>query len=522
MSSRRRWIVQALLLTALLLGAGLRVVGLEDAPPGLCPDEATNGYDAYSIAMTGRDQHGSLLPTTAASLNDYRMPAFIYIAVPFVAAMGLSVTSIRLAAAIVGWLALPVTYHLGRQMFDEEAGLTAMALLAFSPWHLPLSRLGLEASTVALFTVGSIASIWQWHCKGHRWRWAWLSGLMLGISFYTYSVMKLFIPLLMVGMAVVLWREIHSHLQQVIVLAVVVIILVAPMIKDTLETPQFMQARYNQIAVLKPGRPLGEAIGEVLTNATLHISANFLFGTGDLDKLQHPPGAGQLYWIQLPLILIGCLVGLWQVRTRKATLILLVWIGAALVPPALTQMNVNGSGHSLRAIPMVAAWQILSGGGLMLAIRWKPRWRVALVTIVMVTTLGQAIPYLHKYFVQYPETVLARFDDGMQEVVEAMDALDDDYETVVFTDQASWPYLHILFFTQYDPRELQHDLPVRRPELFAPVTRVGKYRIGDVKAAYQELQHGLFVMPTGMLPDVEPTVTTTYNDGREAFKIVTK
>lgn len=522
MSNRRRWIVRGLLLTILWVGAGLRFVGLETAPPGLCPDEASNGYDAYSIALTGRDQHGAFLPWTTASLNDYRMPAFIYIIVPFVSMMGLSVTSVRLAAAVVGWLALPVTYKLGRRMFGPRAGTAAMGLLALSPWHVPFSRLGLEGSTVALFAAASIYALWQWYSDGRRWRWVWVSGILLGLSFYTYAVMKLFVPLLMVGMAIVFWREVRSHPRQIAALTLIVITLAIPMIWHTLHAPEFMQARYNQIAVFKPGRPLKQALIEMVSNAAIHISPGFLFARGDLDKLQHPPGAGQLYWIQLPLILVAGIAGLWHTRTRKAVLALAVWIGAAIIPASLTQMNLPGSGHSLRSIPMVAAWQILSGAGLILAMQIKPRWRATLTIIVTLAVLGQAIPYLRDYFVEYPETVRARFDDGMRQVVEAMDTLDDEYETVFFTNQASWPYLHILFFTRYDPHQLQDDLPVREPQLFAPVTRVGKYRIGDVKTAYNELEHGLFVMRASTLPDADPVVVTTYADGSDAFKIVAK
>jgi hypothetical protein len=275
--------------------------------------------------------------------------------------------------------------------------------------------------------------------------------------------------------------------------------------------------------VFKPGRSFGDAITEALRNAAVHLSPGFLFQHGDLDKLQHPPGAGQLYWIQLPLILVACVAGLWHTGTRQAVLALLVWIGAAIVPTSLTQMNVAASGHSLRSIPMVVGWQILSAAGLrIVAGQFNAPWRRILIVVVTATLLVQAVPYLYHYFVEYPNTVRARFDDGMREAVEAMDALDGHYDTVIFTRQASWPYLHILFFTQYDPHKLQDDLPVRESKLFAPVTRVGKYRIGDVKAAYQELDHGLFVMPAWMLPDVDPLVITTYHNGSPAFKIVTK
>lgn len=521
MSDRNRWMYRGALLALLLLGAAVRWIGLDAAPPGLSPDEATNGYDAYSLALTGRDQHGHLLPRVAASINDYRMPGFIYAAVPFVAAMGLSVTSVRLAAAVMGWLALPVVYRLGRGMFGPEAGLAATALLALSPWHVPFSRMGLEGTTVALVAAASVAAVWQWR-GDRRWRWVWLAGALFGLSFYTYSIMKLFTPLLLAGLGLILWQDARAQPRHALALTALVGLLALPMAWDTLNAPDFMQARYNQIAVFKPGRPLDEALGEALANVGTHLGPDFLFIRGDYDALHHPPGAGQLYWIQLPLVLAGIVGGLRERRTRQATLALLAWIAAALAPVALTQITLEGSGHSHRAIPMAAAWQLLSGAGMAVLLRAWPRRRAGLAALVALATLAQAGPYLHRYFTAYPGTVLARFDDGMPQAVRALDALDDGYETVVFTDMASWPYLHILFFTRYDPRLLQTNLPAREAALFAPVTRVGKYHIGDVQAAYEQLDHGLFVMPAWMLPGVEPLAVTTFSTGEPAFKIVGK
>ncbi len=521
MSARERWLYRGALLAVLLLGAALRCIDLDGVPPGLCPDEATNGYDAYSIARTGRDQHGHWLPITAASINDYRMPGFIYAAVPFVAALGLSVTSVRLTAAVIGWLALPVIYRLGRRMFGPAGGLTALALLTLSPWHIPFSRMALEGTTVALVTLGSVAALWQWRDTG-RWRWACLAGALLGLSFYTYSIMKLFTPLLVAGVALIFWRDVRVRPRQTVMLLMIVGLLALPVAWETFRAPEFMQARYEQIAVFKSGRPVTEALGEAVRYVFCHLSPDFLFIRGDFDVLHHPPGVGQLYWIQLPLVLVGCIGGLADRRTRHATLTLLVWIAAALVPVALTQITLEGSGHSHRSIPMVAAWQLLAGAGLAWLWRAWPRRRAALLVLVVLATLAQAAPYLHRYFTAYSGSVLARFDDGMPQAVRAMDAFDDDYEIVVFTDQASWPYLHILFFTRYDPHLLQTDLPVREPTLFAPVTRVGKYHIGDVQAAYEQMAHGLFVMPAWMLPGVEPLAVTTYSTGEPAFKIVGK
>jgi len=506
----------------LLLGAALRFPSLEYSPPGLAPDEASNGYDAYSIALTGRDQHGHFLPSVLAALNDYRMPAFVYIAVPFVSLLGLSVTSVRMTAATCGWLTIPVVYWLGTRMFNRRAGSVAALLLALSPWHIPLSRIGLEHTFTSLAITAAVAMVWKWHTDGHHWHWALAVGGMFGLSIYGHSTMKLLTPLIMAVLGLLLWRESKTYWRQAAAALCTVASVAAPVIINTARMPELMQARYNQVAVFTPGRPLCEGVIEALTNWWIHISPQYLFMHGDSDALRHPKGMGQLYWVQLPLLIIALIGGTTIPKWRQASAVLLSWIILVGVPVALTRLDIPGSGHAGRSAPAAVPWQILTAAGF--AWIWDKcrRWRVGFAVLLIAGLAVQAIPYLKYYFTTYPADVALRFDDGMRQVVEEMDIWDDDYEFVAFTDQASWPYLHILFFTRYDPHSLQADLPVRGPELFAPVSRVGKYHIGDVEKMYSEVEHGLFIMPAWMMPGVEPVAVTCRSDGSPAFKIIKK
>jgi hypothetical protein len=87
---------------ALLAGVVLRTVQLGTIPPGLHPDEAVEGYDAYSILKTGREHHGEFLPIIVEGFHDYRMPLFDYSLVPLVATVGLKASAVRLGAALWG------------------------------------------------------------------------------------------------------------------------------------------------------------------------------------------------------------------------------------------------------------------------------------------------------------------------------------------------------------------------------------------------------------------------------------
>lgn len=46
----------------LLIGFGIRIIGISDYPNALNVDEASAGYDAYSILTTGHDRNGNFLP----------------------------------------------------------------------------------------------------------------------------------------------------------------------------------------------------------------------------------------------------------------------------------------------------------------------------------------------------------------------------------------------------------------------------------------------------------------------------
>ena len=72
---KRFWLLAVLVGLTLLM----RLVRFNQIPPGLFGDEVDTGYQAYSIAKTGRDYFGNLLPIHFQSFGDWRMPLYIYL-----------------------------------------------------------------------------------------------------------------------------------------------------------------------------------------------------------------------------------------------------------------------------------------------------------------------------------------------------------------------------------------------------------------------------------------------------------
>src|SRR5512140_1833925 len=99
--------IHILLIVAIVVGGILRFARLKDVPPGFNQDEAVNGYDAYSLFLTGRDQHGHPFPFAGLeSFGDWVSPFLTFVTAPAVGLLGLDVGVVRGVTAALGVLAI--------------------------------------------------------------------------------------------------------------------------------------------------------------------------------------------------------------------------------------------------------------------------------------------------------------------------------------------------------------------------------------------------------------------------------
>src|SRR5258708_3222526 len=143
------WSFKLILVGIFILAFFLRTVNLQNSPPGFTWDEASLGYNAYSILKTGRDEWGVFLPTIFKSFGDYKPGAYVYLTIPFVAIFGLNETAVRLPSIIVGSLIPILALLIIMQLLDrngKKIGLIVALLLCLSPWALQYSRGAWEAN----------------------------------------------------------------------------------------------------------------------------------------------------------------------------------------------------------------------------------------------------------------------------------------------------------------------------------------------------------------------------------------
>src|SRR5438132_1649345 len=86
------------------LVAARNFIALNSVPPGLYIDEASVGYNAWTIAHDGVDEHGAHLPLFFEAFGEYKNPVYIYALAPLARFLPLSAAVVRFPAALFATL----------------------------------------------------------------------------------------------------------------------------------------------------------------------------------------------------------------------------------------------------------------------------------------------------------------------------------------------------------------------------------------------------------------------------------
>ena len=319
--------IKLLLGLIIALGIALRFYHLNLSPGGLYADEASIGYNAYAILTAGKDEHGVAWPLFFRAFGEYKNPLFIYSLVPLIKVFGLSPWTVRAGAAVWGSLTLPLMYLFSYQLTkNKPLSLLATLILTLMPWHLHYSRLGFEAITLpALFL---LALIFHFNKRPL------LSGLVFGLSFYSYTTARLWAPLLMLILRPKVLAWIGFGL------------LLLPLLFWNRQYPGSLTARFHQISVFSDHPAPIVAGKRIITTYLAHWSPQFLFNRGD-TTWRHSSGiSSEMLIIWLPFFLAG----LWLGRRQKLILSMI-----ALFPLAasLTQTSPIAT-RTIQAAPFFA------------------------------------------------------------------------------------------------------------------------------------------------------------------------
>lgn len=537
-----------------LFAAILRLFYLGRIPLSLEWDEVALGYDAYSILQTGKDQFGKFLPITFRSLDDYKPPLYVYMAIPSVFIFGLTEFATRLPSAVFGIGAVFLTYFLVIELFDDIQGnfkyflaLMATFLLALSPWHLQFSRAAFETNLSVTVTLLAVYMFLR-GVKGSKFLFI-LSAVFFGLSFFSYHSTRVVTPLLLISLLILFRNDLPAKkfiyiflgIYAVFILAFIPIAISPEAQIRFRVTNDFNSAYYQDQSakdIVQDGviHQDAQLVGKILHNRRLeiynydnlmkvirnyllHFSPEFLFVKGDAP-LHHAPGFGMMYFFEAPLLYFGILYYILRLRSKKS-FILFMWMLVGPLPASVTWP----APHSVRSEIILPTLQIFSAIGLLasLVLVKKHVPKIApffMISLVMVAFYGMLV-YFHQYYIHTNIELSKNWLYGRKEAVEFTESIKDRYDRVLVSMKVDMPYIFWLFYTKHSPSTYLSKGGTVSGGFADERNKFDKYEFRNFDSS-DVVKPGktLFVtIPSNLPPGVNILKTIHYIDGTQALTI---
>jgi 4-amino-4-deoxy-L-arabinose transferase-like glycosyltransferase len=478
-SPRAAWIAIGILT---LLAAILRLARLTHSPPGLNQDEAINAWNAFCLLKTGRDMVGVHWPIFYAhSIGDNRTTLLLYWLIPFQALGGLSVVSMRAAAAVSGILCVPLIFQVGTRLFGRLAGVVAAALLVVNPWHFSSTRWAIDGSLVPFLTLATLALMLSAGLPiadgGSRRARPWvaaLAGLVGGAGCYGYWAMRLHFPFFLALAVLVTWWHWRALLRSrvglvtAVAFALGVAVTFGPLALRHLTDPAIAM-RAAMTRLWDPGTPLPEIARRVLGRYAIHFGPDFLFVGGDVDPGNAPADSGAFEWVLLPLMLVGLIAALRRVRSSASCALL---VALVLAYPVGDLVGRYDGVHAFRSSPGMAGLLLLAAWGTVNVWRWtRARSRsLAWVVAVSITVAGllQDARSMATYFGSWPDRpgIYFLFHADFMQACEWVRPRVRDVDAVFWTTTGvNMPFAMTLVGLGYDPARWLSDPKDIQPDV---------------------------------------------------------
>jgi 4-amino-4-deoxy-L-arabinose transferase-like glycosyltransferase len=483
-------ISKSLLLLFLITAIGffLRFYKLGEIPAGLYLDEAAQGYNAYSILKTGKDEFGKSFPIVFRSFADFKTPIYIYLIVPLIPIFDLTKFTVRFPSFFFSVLTFPLLYFLLRWISpnkDKSLALISTFLLAISPWHILFGRTNFECN-VALFFL--LFGIYFFYLGLKKPLFFIFSALLLGISFSAYHSERIITPIITV---ILLFRHRSVIFQKnnrnyLIVSFIIGLLVVIPTI-SLITTPGF-SARINTLNIFSQSRTPYDSLllnqsslswifnnrlllnlQEFLSLYLSYFSPRNMFYLGDYGPRSSFPELATFYLWQFPFYLSGIFFLIKQKDLKELRFLIITLFFLSPLPASLTSDPYS----TIRSLPLVIPQVVIIGLGIKNILNYLRNTFQKLIGIVSLTLLisFSILHFFSSAFILNEYFRAKEWDYGWKEVVDKINTLDPNLPIIVDNARGEG-YSQLLFFLKPDPATYQqNNFEVNSTEYYSNMNR---------------------------------------------------
>lgn len=439
----------------ILLFLVTRLYRISEVPGSVYWDEASIGYNAYSITTDLKDEWGEFLPLHFRAFGEFKLPVYIYSVAVLTKIFGVNEFTLRLPAVLYSLGTILVTYLLVLKIAKKESvALLSSFVLVVSPWLFIFSRTGYEA-TAGLFFFLLFVYFLLFH-GGSKTN-ILLAAIFAVLSFYSYNSFRILIPIFA---TVWFFKEKKKPLFAIIALVIFALTLI-----PTIKLYRFDQgaSRLTTVGIKDPKT--------FIANYFSHFDYKFLYDEGDINDRSQVPGWGELYLIELPLFIMG-LISLLKNKDKDA------WVFASFlligaIPAALTRE----SPHALRSILLAPTFSIIASMGIWKISEFLKKNRNLFLGIIVGLYLSFFLSYFIDFINNYNSKTYESWQLPYKNMFISMEKSGIN-QNVVISDEYAQPYIFALYYLKYSPQEFRSSVSYNSPDKwgFSTVERFGNFQ----------------------------------------------
>lgn len=419
--------IYLLLFFVIALGFFLRFYGIEHVPPGVYPDEAMNGEDAYKANLSGNYQ-------LFYSANEGREGLFINLIALCFKFFGISILTLKLPSIIFGTLTILGTYLLVKELFQKERpAIISAFLISTAYWSINFSRIAFRANMLPFVLVFSFYFVFR-GIRTKKWFDFAIGGIIFGVGSHSYIAWRI-APLILIILLIAFILSKKSFLKEYWKFIAIFIFfstaITAPIAYELYSHSNYLHAPIDDISIFSPLINHGQPFLTFLKSLGLSlIKFNFV---GDQNwRHNYPP-----YPVIDPLTGIAFLFGLIYSLIKLKRLIadrffrqkivldlipysfLIFWFFIMLSPEFLTGEGLPHALRSIGTLPVVfifsaLAFEYLFSRAERLAPSRRKIIQVLLILVLVFIGLFNSIKYF--YFLPKNPRAANSFDKNLTDI----------------------------------------------------------------------------------------------------------
>lgn len=462
---------EIILVIILMIGSFVRLYNIGVFPNALNADEASSGYEAWSILKYGIDRKGNSFPVVLYAWGSGQNALYSYLLIPIILILGVNEFALRLPMALIGIISLYAFYYLLKKIFgNKKIALCGVLFFAICPWHIMKSRWALESNIFPDLILFAITFL-VYGIKNKNKYLQVLAFVIFGISSYAYGTSYMFLPIcILTILGYLIYKKeinfkkaiVYLGIMFIICLPIMMYVIINALNLEQIEIfgvtiPKMISNRYDEVSTVFSGNLYENCVSNLLE--TLKI----ILIQSDGLEWNSISGYGLFYGFSIVLLIYGIYISIKKYKKNMLNNIMQIWMVSSIIVCAFCIPNINRI--NIIMIPcvyyiVVGLYEILS--------RYK-----LVIPCAIAIYIGLFIcfieDYSHKDYNEYKT-----FTSGVKDVSEYCEQA--DFENIYCAYTFKEPFIYFLFYSKYDTNNYINTVKFFREDgTFENVKSFGKY-----------------------------------------------